>query len=726
MYSLRSFIRKLHNGDDNPALLLWIVSLSTVSISLKILLLQEVYFDGFLAAADMAMGSESSFLLELMLPVVFAWDVLECVLLVGGVYLLSRSIRFFDFNRTMLVAAVLFMALVTANYLSFRELHSGMTLGNLGIAMAWSLANPDALMPYLRKKYIIAGAAGALWAAYPYLAVRYLAATGVANRTPQTIGLKCLKGLLWATPVLVLGGILPSFQIDFMRQWWWAFVALAVAAFLIGGFCIGPLSRAARPSLAPRRGWALSLVVIVFVSLGYAAAGSATLAHAPFFFQGQGKIVVESLMQSEKTLVAEADKPQSQDAQMAAYRTLAFPNGATPQRAPSRAAFAEAPRARHVIFISFETAPALVYPIIDNPAYPTFQRMSAQAILGSNHHTTAVETFLADYSMLTGLYPALDLDYDFTVTDGLPAVLGAVGYETSYIDAYELNWAPGKQPARMLETVKFQTLLDRSDAPEVPEGTDPYLEKLAVERWAFEETAKRVIDAASQGHKAFVFTQSAIGHYPWPARAADANRGGEEKLQFIAQDLEQLMAKLLQQLDEAGLAEEVIIVVTGDHGFRIRGEFASVGLRIAFTEASFNVPLIVYAPGLFKEPLRTGTFSSHIDLAPTILELLGMQSERRFYHGMSLLDSRLVSRVTFLFNETTMPINGYHWNGYYFTSDNLTKLSTLSRDFSRLGPDILPEGLSKFSDVHPQLSHPDSVIADAKATIRHSHSLLSE
>lgn len=92
----------------------------------------------------------------------------------------------------------------------------------------------------------------------------------------------------------------------------------------------------------------------------------------------------------------------------------------------------------------------------------------------------------------------------------------------------------------------------------------------------------------------------------------------------------------LDALEEAGLAGDVAIVVTSDHG----EEFLEHGdLEHAFGkvfDANVRVPLVVRAPGVETAPRRVHAPVSGIDVAPTLLALAGLPHDD--LPGRSLLD----------------------------------------------------------------------------------------
>jgi choline-sulfatase len=75
---------------------------------------------------------------------------------------------------------------------------------------------------------------------------------------------------------------------------------------------------------------------------------------------------------------------------------------------------------------------------------------------------------------------------------------------------------------------------------------------------------------------------------------------------------------ILEALDQAGLADDTIVIVTSDHG-EMLGE-RGLWYKMTFFEGGCRVPLIVHAPGQFKAA-HVSASVSHLDLLPTLAEL---------------------------------------------------------------------------------------------------------
>jgi len=87
--------------------------------------------------------------------------------------------------------------------------------------------------------------------------------------------------------------------------------------------------------------------------------------------------------------------------------------------------------------------------------------------------------------------------------------------------------------------------------------------------------------------------------------------------------------QILNRLEELGLIDDTIVVVTGDHGETLDEHdcyFDHHGLY----EPTLHVPLIIRYPGRLPEGLRVPGYSKHEDLTPTLLELAGLQTKIKF------------------------------------------------------------------------------------------------
>jgi iduronate 2-sulfatase len=92
---------------------------------------------------------------------------------------------------------------------------------------------------------------------------------------------------------------------------------------------------------------------------------------------------------------------------------------------------------------------------------------------------------------------------------------------------------------------------------------------------------------------------------------------------------------LLSELSKAGLAENTIVVLLGDHGWNL-GDNAIWGKHCQFNR-SLHTPLIMRAPGLIKGTINA-SITEFIDIYPTLADLCHLADRPGRLDGQSLLE----------------------------------------------------------------------------------------
>ena len=87
---------------------------------------------------------------------------------------------------------------------------------------------------------------------------------------------------------------------------------------------------------------------------------------------------------------------------------------------------------------------------------------------------------------------------------------------------------------------------------------------------------------------------------------------------------EQQIARILDWLEETGKLSETLVVLTSDHGEEFYEHDAWEHGSSAFQEQA-HVPLIIHAPSLIPQGKRITKMTRHIDVMPTLLDLVGLE-----------------------------------------------------------------------------------------------------
>ena len=87
--------------------------------------------------------------------------------------------------------------------------------------------------------------------------------------------------------------------------------------------------------------------------------------------------------------------------------------------------------------------------------------------------------------------------------------------------------------------------------------------------------------------------------------------------------VDDMVGMIVDTLKEQGIYEDTIIVFTSEHG-EMAGDHGMLEKRSMYEESA-RVPLLIRAPRISKEQrIVSGNFS-HVDLVPTLLEMLGQE-----------------------------------------------------------------------------------------------------
>jgi hypothetical protein len=593
-------------------LLLWYVLLLIPTLFFKYSYLRSVATDGL--AATLASGPFGHLPGVVQYLLLFKGDLAEVLVIVVAAAIVGRLLRI-DLAWLVGVTSFLAIAVSAANWLSFETAGALIARDNLTLAVAWIRENPLVLLAEPSDRLL--AMAGAL--------------------------------------LLVLAAL-------------WSFSAFLLARFAVAG----PRSRVVVRLLGPPV--AVLWLAAAVSGLSYRTHG----APVPESFRGYWSETMASLVGSDAWRPAAMRLPSVARLD-SEYHAAVYPDSSAARPAPPAMAALARARPAHIVIISLETAAHRFYPITGNPAYPAFFAMGKRGITTDHHFTTMPATMWAIYSMVSGTYPRLGrsiVDYGDFHADGLASVLGRHGYETSFIDSYRIDWNPsngGHHNSRLLRGLGFSNLIETPAAPDTATtAAHGYARAVAQERRSLAGAVDRIVAASSHGTKAFVFVATILGHYPWRTPPGTEGVANAQRIPLIARDLDACVGEFLAALAARGLADSVIVVVTGDHGLRTNAEFGSVGERMQLGELSFNVPLLIYAPGVFDGPVRIPFVTSHIDLAPTLLALAGIHDAPLLIEGGNMLDGTPCGRTTFLLNGTLRPVDGFYRDGQFFAFNRFT------------------------------------------------------
>lgn len=316
---------------------------------------------------------------------------------------------------------------------------------------------------------------------------------------------------------------------------------------------------------------------------------------------------------------------------------------------------ASAPAPRNVVLIVLESTGDRYLSLYGSP-YDTTPRL-----LGESAHALVFDSFYCHVGLTANSMAAISLSiYPYMTwreyTQDHPDYPGrtladlfhARGHRTAFLHSGDLDYVGQRQ---FLRNRGFDTLLDVRDLS--PEHQ--------VSSWGGEdrilyEGALRWIDQDG-GRPFYLMLWSIQSHHPYEpspgwelvdffhgALPPDDYDLGRYLNTLREEDLQ--LGRLFDGLRERGLAEDTLVVITGDHGEAFGDPHRTWGHGARLYEENVRVPLVLWSPRLFPEGRRVATIGSHADLNPTVADLLGLAPPEG-WQGRSLFDPSRPPRAYF-------------------------------------------------------------------------------
>jgi arylsulfatase A-like enzyme/tetratricopeptide (TPR) repeat protein len=195
-------------------------------------------------------------------------------------------------------------------------------------------------------------------------------------------------------------------------------------------------------------------------------------------------------------------------------------------------------------------------------------------------------------------------------------------------------------------------------------STQSPLKSANAERRAEDTFARfsRWLDSAS-GSRFFAWVHYYDPHLPYdppsPYKEESAGRPYDGEIAYM----DHYVGAVLERLKAKGLLERTIVVVAGDHGEGL-GDKVETGHGVFLYEETLRVPLILHNRAVFPRPRVVESAVRLVDIAPTILETVGLESESSGMQGRSLIARARGKESADLDSlvETLYPRENYGWS----------------------------------------------------------------
>jgi arylsulfatase A-like enzyme len=297
------------------------------------------------------------------------------------------------------------------------------------------------------------------------------------------------------------------------------------------------------------------------------------------------------------------------------------------------------------------------YPLATTPC---LARLQDKGIVFDNFYATANHTIASALPLFGSTYNKLNsistvVDHPEFPVPAVSSWLKDLGYETCFLGS---GGTHALEDYRNLAPAFLHQGFDIGRDPSHPfwqSCPDPtaFQKREYLDDCMFAD-AKRYVRSA-QGKRFFLMLWNYDTHYPFidggdktdfdeqfftPAVRADAERK-EDFTTFLRSlhRVDRLIGDFYGELERLGLADDTVVVVTGDHG-EGAGQHGWFFHGHSVYDEEVHVPLFLLCPRLAHLGPRSATVGSHIDLWPTVTDICNLPPNP-LWQGRSLLGGKL-------------------------------------------------------------------------------------
>ena len=283
------------------------------------------------------------------------------------------------------------------------------------------------------------------------------------------------------------------------------------------------------------------------------------------------------------------------------------------------------PKKLNVVLVIEESFGSVYVDGLDGPAResvsPNLLRLAKDGLLFTNIYATGNRTVRGLEALLTSFPPIPGVSTarrpGSEGMHSLPFLLKSLDYQTAFLyggravfDGMGHYWS----------TIGFDRVLEQSDVAEAGFSTiwgvaDEYL---------FGEALKRLDAMTAAGKPVFLGLLTVSNHRPYVYPKGRIDKDPEAKRrENAATYADWAFGNFVDRARTHAWFKDTVFIFIGDHGPRVYGA-AQVPVP------SYRVPLLFYAPAHIA-PGRDGTLGSSMDMAPTLLGLMGISYDSPFF-----------------------------------------------------------------------------------------------
>jgi arylsulfatase A-like enzyme len=348
----------------------------------------------------------------------------------------------------------------------------------------------------------------------------------------------------------------------------------------------------------------------------------------------------------------------------------------------------------NIILYFFESTPVRYYDMKINGRYviDTWHRLEMHSLNFRNHYANYPLSANALLSVLTSAY---DLDskdmviqkYPDIKLQTLPEILKDRGYRTCLIHTGGLGYA-GQN--RFLINRKIDEIIEYKQLIKTP----PYNKQVG---WGIDERAmiKPAVEFMKKrsGKPCLLVLLPVNPHHPYaiPDKTFRITGGEQEDPDYRKRNwlnylnslhyADASLGMLVDELERENLMDDTLLFLFADHGEAFYQHKMNYNHPLFIYNENVHVPFMIYNKRIFHEPDYFDGTTRHIDILPTILDILGIQPTPE-QEGVPVLSQHReqLALVHTSWKDDYMGIVDRQWKYICRTNDRIEELYNLEDD----------------------------------------------
>jgi phosphoglycerol transferase MdoB-like AlkP superfamily enzyme len=318
---------------------------------------------------------------------------------------------------------------------------------------------------------------------------------------------------------------------------------------------------------------------------------------------------------------------------------------------------------------------------------PTLAAESKRSLMFDSFYAHIGRSSNSLAAMLLSIYPKLDFgdltqEYPHLAGTSLAAVFHDRGYRTAFVTPSDLRWAGWNT---FLAGRGFGDVRDYHDL-----SCSDLLSSWGVEDRCMVDGMIQFIDQEPT-RPFFLMAWSQQTHHPYeptpgvPLLDLQRERIPDDydlgRYLNVLHETDRHLGRLFAAIRRAGLDQDTLIVITGDHGQAFGYPHDSYMQGRTVYEEDVHVPLMYWFPRVYQSATRAKTVGSQVDLAPTIAELAGVPVAPD-WQGRSLFDTGHAARAYFYVAEDhfALGVREGNWKYIFDLREGVEELYDLDHD----------------------------------------------